>query len=260
MQARSSIWIRGLGRERRHWGDLPARSEAQLQLKSVAAGLPGFGEQAQTRVPLSVEGLMRQLRARLRAQAEPPYLLVGHSLGGMVALSWARHFPDEVANLALVSSSAATLSAPWARLRPAAIRELLRCVNEVDARQREARILRLIAEDAAAHRAVLEDWTALAAQAPDGRRPLLRQLIAAARFRLEPSATNPLSRGLVLTGAQDRMVSPQCSLALAKTLGLPCYTHPRAGHDLFLDAPDWVLARLETLLAQGTQPALKRTA
>jgi len=49
---------------------------------------------------------VRELRALLaECGLEPPYLLVGHSLGGLYVQYYARNFPDEVTGLVLVDSS-----------------------------------------------------------------------------------------------------------------------------------------------------------
>jgi hypothetical protein len=46
-----------------------------------------------------------------------------------------------------------------------------------------------------------------------------------------------LIRGILL-------VSPECSKKLAKHWGLPVLWHDRAGHDLPLDDPDWLVAQI----------------
>ena len=70
----------------------------------------------------------------------------------------------------------------------------------------------------------------------------LRQLLAAARFRAPARA--PQRPVLVLTSRGDRLVHTSCSEALARAWGSPLARHPGAGHDLPLDAPDWVVAQV----------------
>jgi pimeloyl-ACP methyl ester carboxylesterase len=50
--------------------------------------------------------IVSELRAELsRQNIKPPYVLVGHSLGGLYMQYFARNFPDEVAGLVLVDST-----------------------------------------------------------------------------------------------------------------------------------------------------------
>jgi pimeloyl-ACP methyl ester carboxylesterase len=53
--------------------------------------------------PTSIEGDVADLRAVLVAAEIPgPYVLVGHSLGGMMATAYARTYPDDLAGLVLI--------------------------------------------------------------------------------------------------------------------------------------------------------------
>ncbi len=68
--------------------------------------MPGYGE-SPTIDPYTFDGLADALAALLDAQGMAKAVLVGHSLGGMVALQmWARH-PGRVAGLVLAASSPA---------------------------------------------------------------------------------------------------------------------------------------------------------
>jgi pimeloyl-ACP methyl ester carboxylesterase len=54
----------------------------------------------------TADGATRALRARLVAAGiRPPYILVGHSLGGLYMQRFAQRYPDDVAGLVLVDSS-----------------------------------------------------------------------------------------------------------------------------------------------------------
>jgi pimeloyl-ACP methyl ester carboxylesterase len=67
------------------------------------AGYPGSPRAEGTR---DVAAAVGELRALLTARGlSPPYVLVGHSLGGLYMLYYARNFPDEVAGLVLVDST-----------------------------------------------------------------------------------------------------------------------------------------------------------
>ena len=49
---------------------------------------------------------------------------------------------------------------------------------------------------------------------------------------------------LVLAGAKDPFTDPACPRRVAAHFGAPLDVHPTAGHDLGLDAPGWVAARI----------------
>lgn len=70
---------------------------------SVLYDRAGTGWSDDVALPRSADDVTDELRALLRATATPaPYVLVGHSLGGVYAQRYAQRFPDEVAALLLL--------------------------------------------------------------------------------------------------------------------------------------------------------------
>lgn len=74
------------------------------------------------------------------------------------------------------------------------------------------------------------------------RRNLLRQLAAAARFRPDPRP--PAVPTLLLAATHDRLVSVECSRAMARAWNVPLREHDDAGHDLPLDDPAWIVGQI----------------
>ncbi|MFO7276736.1 MAG: alpha/beta fold hydrolase [Pseudomonadota bacterium] len=67
------------------------------------AGYPGSDPASGRR---DAEHIVEELRMELRRQGlTPPYILVGHSLGGLYMQYFARNFPQEVSGLVLVDST-----------------------------------------------------------------------------------------------------------------------------------------------------------
>ncbi len=67
---------------------------------------PGYGASAAVNTPRDGMHVVEELRAVLAAKGlRPPYVLVGHSLGGLYMQYYARRYPDEVAGLVLVDST-----------------------------------------------------------------------------------------------------------------------------------------------------------
>lgn len=70
----------------------------------------GFGWSESAPTPRTSSNIARELRLLLRnAGIEPPFVLVGHSFGGLVALVYASRYPDEVAGMVLIDSSSPDL-------------------------------------------------------------------------------------------------------------------------------------------------------
>jgi pimeloyl-ACP methyl ester carboxylesterase len=66
----------------------------------------GLGWSYEPRKPRSCSQLVKDLRALLRcAEIGPPYILVGHSIGGFNVRLFASQYPEEVAGVVLVDST-----------------------------------------------------------------------------------------------------------------------------------------------------------
>ncbi|WP_309893482.1 alpha/beta hydrolase [Archangium sp.] len=68
---------------------------------------PGIGGSGKPVVPQTGEVIVEALRTLLlHAQLSPPYLLVGHSLGGLAVQLFARTLPEEVSGVVLIEATA----------------------------------------------------------------------------------------------------------------------------------------------------------
>ena len=251
--ARPWLLLRGLTRETRHWGDFPARLDARTGSAGFhCIDFPGNGRWHALPSPLSVTAMLEACRTELRSQSiTGPYRVLAVSLGGMVALEWARRYPNEVACAALINSSVAPYAPLHHRLRVANYPALLRLLVTDDAHWRETTVLRLTSRSLDAQsdagRDVVALWQAIYREAPVTRLNALRQLVAAARYRATSPPNAPL---LLLASRRDALVNPECSRRLAQAWNLPLAEHPDAGHDLALDAPEWLLDRLVDWLSK----------
>jgi len=242
-----SAWIllRGLSREARHWGgfaELLCREIPDAQV--LAPDLPGNGSRCREKSPLRVESMVESLRAQLGVQGvAPPYRLLAMSLGAMVAVDWAARHPGEIAGAVLINTSLRPLSPFYHRLKPANYRRLLTlALSAASDRDWEAAILELTSRHAGAHETVLDDWLAYRRENPVTVANALRQLFAAARYRV-PSV-KPDVPLLVLASLRDELVDSDCSQQLARQWRLPHAVHPDAGHDLPLDDGAWVVREI----------------
>ncbi len=239
------VLLRGLSRAAVHWGDFPQQLAHATGRRVLCIDLPGNGTAAGTPSPTDVAAMARYARRQLRAAGlAGPVHLLALSLGGMVACHWATAWPQEVRSAVLVNSSLRGLS-PWhQRLRPAVYPALLRLMLlPVRDAVWEDTVYRLTSQRPERREATVRRWTVLRQAQPVSRLNVLRQLLAAARYCAPPEA--PPVPLLVLNSRGDRLVAPACSLNLARRWGASLAMHPDAGHDLPLDAPEWVLAELK---------------
>jgi len=71
----------------------------------MAYSRPGYGASSEVSTPRDISTEARELHGLLHAMGEePPYVLVGHSLGGLIVQAFAATHPDEVIGLLLVDA------------------------------------------------------------------------------------------------------------------------------------------------------------
>jgi pimeloyl-ACP methyl ester carboxylesterase len=245
------VLLRGLMREQRHWGAFPAQFQTEFEAPVICLDFAGNGSLHAQASANNVAGMWQDLRRQLQQLGHsPPYRVLALSLGAMVAVDWARQFPDEIEKLVLINTSLAPYNPFYQRLRPQNYPALLRFLCTASLAQREALILRLTSQQSAstAAPAILQQWISYATLCPSTRRNILRQLYAAIRYRAAPEAPSvPL---LLLAGQQDRLVNVQCSITLAQRWHCPLRLHPHASHDIPLDDAAWVIQQVSAWLKQ----------
>lgn len=253
------IFLRGLTRERRHWGDfIDTFRRALPDADVVTLDLPGNGGLNRQISPTDVRQLAQFAHERsLQMRLSPPYNLLAMSLGAMVAVSWADAFPQDIARCVLINTSMRPFSPFHHRLRPRTYLPLLRLALTVRDPHRHARtILQLTSQRHADDRSIVDDWTRIHEAHPVSTRNAMRQLIAAAHFHAP--LRKPAAEILVLAGAGDMLVNPACSAALAAAWDCVLRQHPTAGHDLPLDDGEWVATQVADWLAPASCTAQER--
>lgn len=249
------VWVllRGLVRERRHWGAFPAQLQAALPGSVIVTpDLPGNGRRCHETSPVTVAGMVAALRAELAAELAArglagPVHVLALSLGAMVATQWRAGYPEEIARCVLINTSMRPFSPFYQRLLWRNYPAIVRAVVCGNAASREALILRLTSTRHGEDAGLRRQWQAWQQECPVTRSNALRQLLAASRYRAPATAgEGPL---LILNGARDRLVDPRCSQRLAQAWRATLCTHPEAGHDLPLDAGDWVAGQVAAWMA-----------
>ena len=98
------VLVHGLGSDARHW--LPMARDLARDHRVVLVELPGHGL-APLSTPFTLEQATLALDRAITDQSHDPVVLVGHSVGGLVAAAEALHSPSHVKALVLVESALA---------------------------------------------------------------------------------------------------------------------------------------------------------
>jgi pimeloyl-ACP methyl ester carboxylesterase len=249
------LFLRGLIREAGHWLQFPRQfkhvfPEDQIHFFEIPGTGQRFQEPSPTEIGAMVEALQLDFEKNLAPlQAKP--LILSISLGSMVALEWLVRYPEQFAGAVLINTSLRSLNPIYERLQPHNYAWILRLLATASPEMRERQLLKLVSNEPHHHALAAHKFAAIQHMRPISRANALRQLYAASRFKLKtkPQGT-PL---LLLNSLGDRFVNPICTESLANYLGETWQSHPDAGHDLPLDAPNWVIERISEW-RQQTQP------
>ena len=251
------IFLRGLTREARHWGDFPSMFRAEITNANVITpDFPGNGQlNTLTSLP-SVREMVEYCRTELTSRSiPPPYHLLGLSLGAMAAVEWASRYPRELLPSVLINTSMRPFSPFYHRLRPRNYLNLLRLAAlENDAEKAERIVFRITSSSRELNVDVIQAWASYRDQNQVTRMNALRQLIAAVYYCAPMQRPDvPL---LFLASAKDGLVNPQCSQRMADRWQSVLSAHAGAGHDLPLDDGAWLAQQVHQWLAHPAATTL----
>lgn len=239
------ILIRGLIREAAHWGDfLPKLKTNFPKAHFHCIDIPGAGVHYQTLSPLTISGIVDRMREDFLAlKLTSPAHLIAISLGGMISVDWMRRYPQDFKTCVLMNTSFSDYSPVWKRLKPSAFLGLLPAPIQKGFKK-EHTILKTVSNLVHDYEKNAHFWHSITAERPVSVQNTFRQLLAATTFKTQ--GFKPTIPALILASTNDRMVNVDCSQAIARRWGVPIYENPTAGHDITLDAPDWVIAQLSS--------------
>ncbi len=279
------LFVHGLLGSHRHWTQLMHTLAAERRL--IAPDLFGHGASAKPVGDYSLGAHAATLRDLLDRLEVERVTLVGHSLGGGIAMQFSYLFPDRVDRLVLVSSGglgrelslllrAAALpgaelvlpviTSRWLHQRTAAIADGVSRLGRLG----QASLGRLSLDRLGLSRLgvrasadLTEAWRALGDLDAEGRRAFLatvRSVIdpggqtVTAWDHLPMAATVPT---MLVWGAKDRIIPSWHAVTAART-GFPgCRVEifERAGHFPQLSEPERFAALLADFIADGAEPA-----
>ena len=227
------ILIHGAGGHHLYWPPQVRRMPGE---RLFAVDLPGHGKSAgvgQHTIGDYAGSILRFMDALHLNRA----VLVGHSMGGTVALDIAIRSPERVLGLVLVGSSAHLRVSPRLLRNasdPAKEAETIHTVIQYSfAAETSARLKELAEQRMAASRSSL----------------LYGDLLACDAFDAGEQASRVRAPMLVIFGSEDQMVSPGAGRALAGRIpGARMEVVPHAGHMVMLEQPERVAALLGEFL------------
>jgi len=212
--------------------------------------LPGYGGQ-RAPTPYDAVTLAESLAADFANRQSGPVVLIGWSMGGMVAQAWAARFPAQVCGLVLVGTSPVFRHrGDWSHgLTDAALAGFAEDLGR-DYRATLLRFLALQARGGDAARAVIARLrdTVFARGEPD---PVV--LAAGLRLLAEVDLRAEVARircpSLIVHGGHDALCPPAAGRWLADQLADARFAlQSHAAHAPFLSHPDWFHATVQAFL------------
>ena len=244
------LLLHGIGGGRQAWGDGGSATGAALAAAghlTLAVDFPGYGL-SPTIEPFDLAGLARSVITLIDHLGAGPAVLVGHSMGGMVAQEVAALAPDRLAGLVLASTSPAfgQPGGDWQR-------DFLQSrFAPLDAGLGMAGLAAQLVPAMVApgtSPTVLAAAQAMMAAVPEATyRQAVTALVNFDRRLNLPQIAVPTA---VITGEHDRTAAPEVSRRMAERIaGATCSIVPGAGHLLNLEQPQAFNAALLALLSR----------
>ncbi len=203
-------------------------------------GVPLTNRSTAVAQPRTVEQLAVELKAMLSAaRVSGPYVLVGHSLGGLIGLFYARAFPENVRGIVFVDAFSPTIPAKMGRLWPL----YLNVLNPPPERQPIASLKQPMSETVE-----IDISLEQVKQAPSLRPMPLAVLTKTEPFRIPPGS---LPSGLTLSDIDKSYNDAQGDLVgLAPTT--PQVFATGSEHYIQLSQPDLVISAARLVIDRAT--------
>lgn len=244
--------LRGLVRESRHWGQFPTIVKDYFPGSQVhMLEIKGVGKTHEKTSPGRFEEMVKDMREEFlsikeNALDQDTHVLIAISLGGMIAKTWYDLYPKDFQAFCLMNTSYKGINSLFKRLRPKALLNFLKIVFTPSIEKRELAILKLTSNSQEVIEREYPNWLEIQKSAPVKRKSFFRQIMAALRYKSSLKALK--TEHLVLCSLQDRICHSDCSYEIHQLWQGELKVHPTAGHDLSLDAPQWICENLKIFL------------
>lgn len=240
------VFLRGLVRGNIHWGPTlqvfkDRFPEAQFETLEMA----GNGLRTSEPSFSSVEGACDDLRSQCKSlKSGNQIVLIAISLGGMVALNWLSRFPNEIQKAFLLNTSS-RLSPFYKRMKPKNYWPILTALQSNNRLEQEMAVLNITTR-----LLTFEEKQAYAKTFAEQKMPskanFALQLKSAAAYL--PPDDLISTKAHFLVGLKDQLADSDCSKVLIEKYQCGSSWHSEAGHDLGLDAADWLAQEVKANL------------
>ena len=237
------LLIRGLSREKRHWGEFPDLVENNLDIRVHTLDNLGCGEFYEKETPLTIRenvDFLQEQFEKLYTENPGEWYLLGISLGGMFVAEWAQRI-NPFKKVFVINSSIKNLSPLFDRITPHALQMMTKSFVLSGQKQEE------IIYDLTSYRGSTSEhgyfktneWLSYREQFPMSRENFFRQLACAATYKLEKKPKNDM---VFISARGDELCKWTCGKAIADFCDSPFYLcEEPAGHDLPMDCPKFII-------------------
>jgi len=206
----------------------------------LALDLPGHGESGKTILEPSISGLAKFVGKFLEAVDVPSANIVGHSMGGAIAMQMVTEHPESVDSLGLICSSG---------LGPEINNDYLQGFVDAQTRRELKPVLQqLFADESLVNRKLVDD--VLKYKRLDGVDEVLRtlsaMLLSASQTKLSDQVVASRKPTLVIWGEQDRIIPVSHARNISTSAGSPVEVEifDSAGHLVQMERANDVNRRL----------------
>ncbi len=240
------VFIHGAANDHRVWLNT-TDALARFGINCLAVDLPGHGKSFANAKP-RIEDYADWMINLLDNGAIKKAILVGHSMGSLIAIDCARRFPERVDKIVLIGAAAPM---------PVAEKVLLMAREQPD-----AAFDMLVRASFYVQRCADGSWPPATSAMQTYRnilvqsRPhvLANDMAACAQYAIDPAALKQIiTPALVLVGQEDRMTSPDAGMAVAAMMAnAKLLIIPAAGHMMMAEAPDAVHSAIADVIHDAT--------